>query len=58
MQQMRMRMCRRHNSGMQLLVCAVYIINATLHYDLYKLAGFALSHSPVDNYRIAENLRE
>ena len=40
-------MRRRHNSRMQLLACAVYIINALY---LYKLAEFALSHSPVDSY--------
>ena len=43
---------RMHNSGMQLLVCAVYIMPFShyyIHYEFYKLAGSALSHSPVNN---------
>ena len=41
-----MRMHKHHNSGLQLLACAVYIINhSLLHYDLFMLARY----SPVYN---------
>ena len=47
-------MHRRHNSGMQVLVCAVYITftHSLKRYDLYMLAGSALSHNPADNQHL------
>ena len=49
-----MRMRIRHDSGMQLLACAVYIINAfsysLLLYDLYMLARSALSQPCLQHF--------